>query len=200
MKEAEYWDKICQHSFAPIPTGQEVIGYNWPKLMKIVRNLLGYSFRGLNILEIGAGLALAANGMRQIGAITNYVGVDISPKFCEKANDLIEMSVKCCRVESMPFDGESFDFLWAFDVLEHIHPDDRRNCYREIKRVLKPEYIVFINNPLTLSKHDPEFEHEFGHGDLTFLMGCLGAKLKALSEYKIKDYRYQWIVLESEQA
>jgi SAM-dependent methyltransferase len=76
-------------------------------------------------------------------------GVDISP--CENAN------VKCAdlAIEPIPFDDGEFEFVTAFDFIEHVprvvYAPQRRNSFvelmNEIHRVLKPDGRVLSFTP-----------------------------------------------------
>jgi SAM-dependent methyltransferase len=56
-------------------------------------------------------------------------------------NDIVEANLNT----KLPFDDNSFDFIEAYMVLEHIQ--NLENAMREINRVLKPSGIVEITVP-----------------------------------------------------
>lgn len=53
-------------------------------------------------------------------------------------------------LQKLPFDDESYDFVFASHVLEHI-PDDKK-AIEEIRRVLKPNGIAILPVPLICEK------------------------------------------------
>ena len=78
-------------------------------------------------------------------------GIDISNEAINLAKKLYSSysnSFVLANVENMPFKNESFDFVYAADVLEHTH--DPRKALTEIWRVLKNGY-VYVRVPNTFS-------------------------------------------------
>lgn len=67
-------------------------------------------------------------------------------------------------LQHLPFDDDSYDFVFASHVLEHI-PDDRK-AISEIRRILRPNGMailpvpIYSRNTVEFSEPDP---HEFGH-------------------------------------
>ena len=49
-------------------------------------------------------------------------------------------------IQDMPFEDNTYDFIWCSHVLEHV-PDDRR-ALSEIRRILTPNGIAVIQVPL----------------------------------------------------
>jgi ubiquinone/menaquinone biosynthesis C-methylase UbiE len=67
-------------------------------------------------------------------------------------------------LQRLPFDANTYDFVFASHVLEHI-PDDRK-AISEIRRVLRPDGMailpvpIYSGNTVEFSEPDP---NEFGH-------------------------------------
>ncbi|WP_208022073.1 class I SAM-dependent methyltransferase [Pseudomaricurvus hydrocarbonicus] len=53
-------------------------------------------------------------------------------------------------IQNLPFDDNSYDFIFASHVLEHIPDDDK--AISEINRVLKPNGIAFLPVPIVVEK------------------------------------------------
>lgn len=72
---------------------------------------------------------------------TNVVGIDISSDFIKMANDFKEEKkaqnthFHPMDAHSLAFPGESFDFVFSFDALEHVSNPEL--FLKEAKRVLK---------------------------------------------------------------
>jgi SAM-dependent methyltransferase len=69
-----------------------------------------------------------------------YESADISMKGVDHNVDL----------QQLPFDDESYDFVFASHVLEHI-PDDEK-AISEIRRILKPNGIAILPVPIVSEK------------------------------------------------
>jgi len=97
--------------------------------------------RGL-ILDCGCGTGLFANILKKRGSV---VGIDIDKNYLFKAP--YEHKV-LCSVTNLPFKANTFDFVWAHAIIEHVKDD----CIPEIIRVGKSS--VFLtpnkNSPLEL--------------------------------------------------
>lgn len=67
-------------------------------------------------------------------------------------------------VTALPFGDESYDFVFASHVLEHVREDEK--AIREIRRVLRPQGIAILPVPVVCEKtiEYPEANpHEAGH-------------------------------------
>jgi len=53
-------------------------------------------------------------------------------------------------LQKLPFSDESYDFVFASHVLEHIHNDE--NAISEIRRILKPNGIAILPVPIFVEK------------------------------------------------
>lgn len=191
--ESQYWDNVANaHRYH--------IYDNVHKRIEIVRRVLAYNPINQRILEIGIGNGLA------IGAILGctlgnliYRATDVSQVFVDRAKENLDVDVTCTDITSLP-DGP-YDQIWAFDTLEHVHPDDRSAGYLEISRVLDKHGLVLINNPTDESGHDSMFDHGFNHFDLAQLCDRSNLKLAHAELYQTVGktgavgYRYQFIVL-----
>lgn len=96
----------------------------------------------LVILDAGCGTGLMLQQMEHLG---HADGVDISDEaleFCRKRG--LE-NVRHADLLELPFAENSFDFVTALDVLEHL--DDDSGGLREMRRVLRPGGRVFIFAP-----------------------------------------------------
>ena len=99
-----------------------------------------------------------------------YTGVDISEN--KDTNNIIFDLNK-----NFNFDNESFDFITALDVVEHL--DDPKTFLKECLRVTKKK--VFINLP-NISYYESRFHF--------FLKGNLGSKYHFSGDNK--DDRHKW--------
>lgn len=81
------------------------------------------------------------------------VGVDINENALEEAKKLIKKEGVTntkfvhANICDMPFENNSFDGVYAFNVMEHIFPEDQEDALKEIKRVLKKDKFFLVQVP-----------------------------------------------------
>jgi ubiquinone/menaquinone biosynthesis C-methylase UbiE len=75
--------------------------------------------------------------------LTDYIGVDVSREVISEANSRYpHRNFVVASAYALPFEDESFDFVIACEVLEHLErPDD---ALREIERVCKDYLLVSV--------------------------------------------------------
>lgn len=86
-----------------------------------------------HILDVGCG---TGGNLKMLARYGDAEGVDVSPDaiaFCRARG------LDCVRqgaAEQLPYEGETFDLVTSFDVIEHL--DDDVAGLREMRRVLRP--------------------------------------------------------------
>lgn len=116
----------------------------------LLEHLIRYDFvtgnTGHVVLDIGCGSGHGSN--RLASKFKKVHGVDISPEAIAYAKKYWpEPNIEFSIGDSMdiPFPDSSFDVVVAFEVFEHL--SDWRKFLSEIKRVLKPEGVVYVSTP-----------------------------------------------------
>lgn len=94
---------------------------------------------GARVLDIGAAQGALLAAFNEAGY--EAVGVEPWEPAIEASRDLaqqldVEITIVPGQAEALPFDDESFDFVHAMSVLEHVV--DPLVCFREARRVLRP--------------------------------------------------------------
>lgn len=103
-----------------------------------------YKEKPAKILEVGVGTGLT---FRHYPAGTQLHGIDISPYMIEKATDRarefkeLEIKLDVMDATKLPFEADSFDFVYAPSVLSVVH--DAEAVFKEMLRVCKPGGHVF---------------------------------------------------------
>lgn len=114
-----------------------------------------------DVLEIGCGRGYTvANLAPHVKSVT---GIDVSPPSLSEAKELIdkrmiknaELIISDAQQLNTLFSPHSFDKAISIDVIEHLHPDDAYDHYRQVYTTLKPggSYIIVTPNRLT-GPHD----------------------------------------------
>ena len=97
---------------------------------------------GLKILDIGCGTGLTMNFLAPYGEVT---GLDVSEDALEFCRQRGLNNVTLGSADELPFDDNTFDLVFALDVLEHVENDYK--AVQEIERVCKPNGLVLATVP-----------------------------------------------------
>ena len=92
------------------------------------------NIKNSKILEIGCGMGTHAELLCKNVKNLDYTGIDITKKRFEVRN--LKGKIIEADAESMPFEKESFDYVWSWGVIHHSKNTER--IISEIWRVLKP--------------------------------------------------------------
>lgn len=112
----------------------------------------------LCLLDMGCGTGAMLDRLRPLGHV---VGLDLEPLALEFCRTRGHRDLVLASATALPFADNSFDFIVATDVLEHI-PDDTAAA-REIRRVLAPGGHALITVPAyqsLWSGHDVALMHQ----------------------------------------
>jgi SAM-dependent methyltransferase len=109
------------------------------------------------VLDVGCGTGRNLQEFAPLGEITGIEPSASAVEFCH-ARGL--KNAQQATVEHLPFEDETFDVAFAFDVLEHL--DDDVAGLAEIKRVVKPDGWFVATVPAyrwMWSSHDEAHHH-----------------------------------------
>lgn len=95
-----------------------------------------------DILVVGCGDGKEALGIKNLTGV-KVIGVDINPNFDEEVKKEVELIEG--DATSLEFKDESFDVVYCYHVLEHIHEYER--ALFEVKRVLKSGGYFLVGVP-----------------------------------------------------
>ena len=192
MNDVEYWNDVANKT---INTNNNTIKENVGKKRQIIQKLLEFNFADNWILEIGVGNGFIGSIIKKINFGCSYRGIDISPRFVKTAKLFGGLNVREGRITDIPFSDNIFSVFFLFDVMEHIRPKDRIKAYKEIKRVGKDKIMVFLNNPLSVSGHDKDFDFGFSDVDLTEMAVELNLRLAKIDVIKKEECGYQFVTM-----
>lgn len=164
-REAAYWDSVAME--ARLHEG--IVADNIYKRQMIVgRLLLSCEWSNEHVLEIGVGQAQAAATLKVVLlGKWHYTGTEMSEIFLTSSRDAYHLNMVRTDVTNLPGRDGEYTRVMCLDSLEHVHPDDREDGYKEIARVTAKGGFLLINMPLAEDQfHDREFDHPFGLDDL----------------------------------
>jgi len=93
------------------------------------------------VLDLGAGAGIVSQ-MNFRGRAARVCGVDLDPRVMQ--NPFLD-EAKVGTGESLPYDDETFDVVFADNVLEHLEQPEL--VFREACRVLKPGGVFLAKTP-----------------------------------------------------
>jgi len=99
------------------------------------------------ILDVGCGYGRTLQQLHQCG-YRNLIGIDFSEKMIERGrNQYPHLDLRIKSKKAIEFDDNSLDAVILFAVLTCIiDNEDQLDLLREIKRVLKPNGVIYIND------------------------------------------------------
>ncbi len=113
---------------------------NYIEDLKLIRR---YKSAG-NFLDVGANMGFFLRNARRWKG-WNLYGVEPSPSLSDMARKYFGLNIKTAFLEEAGFENDFFDVVTLTDVFEHI--TDPQKLLNEIRRILKPDGILFIKVP-----------------------------------------------------
>lgn len=194
----EYWENVYRHS---VPEDGSTITTNFFKRPALMRRILDYDFFGKNIVEIGCGIAIIGGILRILhGGGFTYLGTDPCEYACKISSDMFNVRVGTAAANSLPCEDKSVDYVFAFDVLEHIEVDVLDSVAIEMDRILNIESgKILVNNPLGPSRHDPRYDFDLSLEGLARFARMAGLRIERVENYfgagPMEPIPYQFIAM-----
>ncbi len=99
--------------------------------------------QGQAVLDLGCGLGEFTAALSEHGAIVT--GCDVAQEALRRARARAPTVEFVLTGEELPFADESFDVVWAGEVLEHVQ--DGLGLLAEVRRVLRPGGRLLLSTP-----------------------------------------------------
>ncbi len=108
------------------------------------------------ILEIGCGAAAMTQKIAQTGTNRNIIACEIDEIQHEKnlQLDIDNITFKQSGAQEIPCDDNSIDMIFMFKSFHHIPKELMSQALDEIKRVLKPNGLAYISEPLFMGEQN----------------------------------------------
>jgi SAM-dependent methyltransferase len=126
------------------------------------------------VLDCGAGgkyppLTLFADrGYETCGVEIGSKQVERAQSFCRKNG--MQLNIFRADMRQLPFDDETFSFVFAYESIFFLTKDDIAATMREIERVLAPDGLCFV----TFKSVDDSKRVTYGKKDTRALLGSKG--------------------------
>ena len=102
---------------------------------------------GKNVLEIGCGNGTGTSLIRKYFSPEKIHAIDLDPRMIERAkknhsDDSVTFEI--ASATNLPYETNSFDAVFDFGIIHHI--PDSKLCLEELKRVLKPDGELILED------------------------------------------------------
>ncbi|MBY0030871.1 class I SAM-dependent methyltransferase [Priestia aryabhattai] len=186
IKQDEYWNEVANKKEFTTPFQPELF--------------LKYVNYNAAILDYGCGYGRTLLELRSYD-YNHLHGVDFSEEMIKRAKSHdSEIDFQVIQSGKLPFSNDSLDAVLLFAVLTCVYKDEEQNAIlNEIKRVLKPGGIIYINDFLLNSDERNKLRYEKGvtkyhtHGAFELPDGAI---LRHHSEERVKEWVDQFETLE----
>lgn len=116
-----------------------------PLRLRYIKEQIGRSLKGLQILDIGCGGGLMAEALAREGA--KVTGVDASEAAIRVAMEHaaaagLAVDYRCGSAEELAAQGETFDIVTALEIVEHVA--DLKSFMRAVGAMLKPGGTLIV--------------------------------------------------------
>lgn len=104
-----------------------------------------------HILELGCGSATITRDIASTGSNRKITALEVDEIAHSKnlqITDLPNVSFEMAGAENIPLDEGSVDVVMMFKSLHHVPLDQMNAAMREINRVLKPDGLAYISEPV----------------------------------------------------
>ncbi|HOJ61448.1 MAG TPA: class I SAM-dependent methyltransferase [bacterium] len=118
----------------------ELFDYKTEKVAHLIRQICQQRLGEVLVIGCGSGME-AAILAQQLGA--HVVGIDVEDAFDPEARTIAELRVG--DAASLDFADSSFDFVYSYHTLEHIHQP--MPALQEMRRVLRDGGAFWIGTP-----------------------------------------------------
>jgi ubiquinone/menaquinone biosynthesis C-methylase UbiE len=129
----------------------------------LAKYVAGFDPRGSRVLDVGCGDAGVLIAFAERGA--RAAGIELDEKSLHRGRIRaeehgVEVDLRQGVAEALPWEDASFDLVILDNVLEHVR--DREQTLREIRRVLRPEGLLYLVTPKPFSLYslwnDPHYD------------------------------------------
>lgn len=134
----DQWNKVYTKGYKP------EIDESMPKVVELLK-----TYRVTTVLDLGCGSGRHSVYLADQGF--SVYGIDIADKGIQKAGQRLRNSGLHAVLTTgsifrrLPYDTNFFDSIVSAKVLHHGRIEDIRKAIKEIKRVLKPEGVMYVS-------------------------------------------------------
>lgn len=155
--------------------------------MDKLKKILSGESKDLKILDVGTGLGSFIEVLQDsLSEYSSIIGIDTNKEALNKAIEKYEdkrIDFMCMDGENMEFESNSIDVISISNTLHHL--PNREKVLSEMKRVLKPNGIIIINEMISDNQSEKQRSHVQVHhlqGEIDTLLGICHNKTFTVQE------------------
>lgn len=134
--------------------------YSPKREILLITKTINYSFKNKKVLVVGAGTGLELFTLKKIGAKVTGIEPDNSAlrilKLKKNKYKYKNVIIKKAVAEKLPFKDKQFDFIYCWQVLEHVQ--DLKKSIEEMCRVTKKGGYLFFGFPDYRQIFEPHYK------------------------------------------
>ena len=137
----DYWDgnrKICYG-------GYKYMEGRWAPVAQAMVDHYGIK-PGDKILDIGCGKGFQLYEFTRVCPGVEVTGIDISEYAIENSKEEIKDRLQVGNANNLPFEDNSFDFVFSITTLHNLHCYDLDKALREMERVSKKNKYLCVES------------------------------------------------------
>jgi SAM-dependent methyltransferase len=152
-------------------------------MRRITDAIVGADLQGRSLRILDAGCGTGYNLRHYQDAGHSVYGFDIATEAVEGVRRRGFTKITQASVTDIPFQAESFDLVFSFDVLCQIPIETHRQAIADMHRVLRPGGLLFVRTPAfewLRSSHDEDLhtQHRFSTGELRRNLSSAGFNIR----------------------
>lgn len=136
----DYWDGDRRHGFG----GYKYDG-RWLKVAEAMAEHYGLK-PGARILDVGCGKGFLLYEFTRVVDGADVHGIDVSAYAIEHAKEEVKPNLTEGSATALPFDQDSFDFVFSINTLHNLYNYDLQRAAAEIERVGKRAKHITIES------------------------------------------------------
>ena len=189
-KEKFYWNQSYVRK--SIPQG---FFFNTAKIRGIFHFLCKYNFDGTKILSVGDGLGFFTYLCGLMWTGCKLMSTDHSETGPAKAKELFNIPSKSCKCNDLPFENDSYNVIFAIDVLEHVKEAERLQFYKEADRIITPNGWLIIDIPVTRDYHWEGAQYRIDPFNVTSDIAVYGFEVYEVGYYEKQHGRKACLII-----
>jgi len=132
--------------------------YEQNRLSKVIKNIITMYWKDdIRVLDVWSGTWNLTHFF--LSNNCNVTSSDVSQKSLDILNDRLikykkNLNTKLIINKNLPFKDNSFDIIATYSVLHHI--PDYLNTIKEMIRVCKPKWLIYIDHEANYNKYNPD--------------------------------------------
>jgi SAM-dependent methyltransferase len=178
VTQVDYWDRVAAEKKFSHP-----LRFDW------LSRELGGSYKEATVVDVGCGYGRTLRELSLAG-FQRLIGIDFSAAMLDRCQDEMPSAVVIqSDGHTLPLASDSVDALLLFAVLTCVPDDqDQINLLSEVRRVLRPEGLVYISDLLV--NDDARNQARYEQYETTF--DCYGV-FELPEGVVVRHHRKEWI-------